>query len=75
MTGIQISRESAVRLAMSMYAGEPCRICRQEITMDDLKEAVWVGYSEKHDGRTAHAECWEIFLELVEEMKREDGEK
>ena len=58
--------ESLVNLALSFYAGEPCRLCQREITMDDLQGAArYVGYSEKYEGRSVHDECWSRFIELM----------
>lgn len=57
---LYISRESAVNIALSMYAGEPCRVCGEEITMKDLNEgAVFADYSKCNRSRAAHKKCWE----------------
>jgi len=47
-----------VNLAMSMYAGEPCRICGKLLTMEDINDgAVFAGYD--NSSRSAHRLCWE----------------
>ena len=62
---LTVSRESAVRIALSFYAGEPCRICGIDLTMDDLENgAVFAGSPDAnpglpYDGRAAHKECWD----------------
>lgn len=57
--GFNISRESAARIAMSMYAGEPCRICGKTLTMKAIESgAVFAGYSKDNKSRAAHKECW-----------------
>jgi hypothetical protein len=54
-----ISRESAVRIAMSFYAGEPCRICGKTLTMKDIEDgAIYAGYSKNNESRAAHKNCW-----------------
>lgn len=45
-------------LVLSMYVGEPCRICGEPITWEDIKEAVYAGYSQDNTSRSAHGECW-----------------
>jgi hypothetical protein len=45
-------------VALLMYGGEPCRICGEAITRDDLREAVFAGYSEGSESRSAHGPCW-----------------
>lgn len=48
------------RVAVSMYANEPCRICGKLLTMDDLHDgAVFAGYSTDNKSRSAHNACWE----------------
>ncbi|NLH78496.1 MAG: hypothetical protein GX465_15805 [Acidobacteria bacterium] len=47
-----------VRLAMSMYLGERCKYCGREFaTLDDLRDAVWVGQHEH--GSLAHEDCYQ----------------
>ena len=53
-------------LILGMYAGEPCRICGEKITMHDMmggldvdNGAVWAGYSECSKSRAAHKTCWD----------------
>ena len=46
--------------AVIMYANEPCRICGELLTPEDiLDDAVFVGYSKDNKSRSAHKECWE----------------
>jgi hypothetical protein len=47
-------------LAMSFYAGEPCRVCGELITRDDLHDLVFAGYSKDNKSRSAHGKCWEL---------------
>lgn len=55
-----MSIEQAINIALRMYTGEPCRICGEEITMDDIDNgAVFAGYNEDNAARSAHRECWE----------------
>lgn len=54
------NKDALTRLAVSMYAGEPCRICGELITMDDMYNgAVYAGYSADNAARTAHKDCWQ----------------
>lgn len=50
-------------LILSMYAGEPCRICGETIKSEDLLNvesgAIWAGYSECSKSRAAHKVCWD----------------
>lgn len=78
MTDIQIvpldndeSRRVAFEMALSMYAGEPCRICRRILTREDIDNAVFAGYSLDGTARSAHRVCWENFVELVQTLPRE----
>lgn len=56
-------RSSALDLTMSMYAGEPCRVCGKNIEIADLQTVVFAGYKPKNalgfDGRCAHQLCWD----------------
>jgi hypothetical protein len=56
--GFYVSKEAAVRIALSMYVGEPCRYCGKPITQDDVHTAVFAGYSSDNKSRTAHKVCW-----------------
>lgn len=54
------NREMARNLAAAMYTGEPCRICGENITMEDLENgAVFAGYSADEKARSAHKHCWD----------------
>jgi hypothetical protein len=52
-------------LILGMYAGEPCRICGENIQMGDLMDikngAVYAGYSECGTSRSAHKACWDKY--------------
>lgn len=52
------NRDTVFRFTMSVYLGEKCKFCLGEFkTLDDLKDAVWVGRHEH--GRLAHKKCWD----------------
>lgn len=54
------NRKALSKLALSMYANEPCRICGELLTMDDLNAgAVFAGYSSDNRARSAHKACWQ----------------
>jgi hypothetical protein len=53
------SKDKAARIALGMYANEPCRICGKPITTDDLTTAVFAGYSIDSRSRSAHKACWD----------------
>lgn len=54
------NKKYLLQVALSMYAGEPCRICGGTLTMDDLRNgAVFAGYSADNAARSAHKECWQ----------------
>ena len=59
MTTDPDAETQAYRIALGMYAGEPCRICGELITRDDLRDLVYAGYSADSKARSAHAACWE----------------
>lgn len=51
--------DQLVRIALGMYADEPCRICGKNLTLSDIYNgAVFVGYSQDKTSRSAHEECW-----------------
>ena len=53
-------------LAVAMYAGEPCRICGELLTMEDLNDGA--GHSDDNSSRSAHRQCWEnSFAKFVNE--------
>jgi len=55
--GFEVSHESAVKIALSMYLGEKCKYCGKEYkTLEDLSDTVWAGYHEH--GRLACQSCW-----------------
>lgn len=62
------NRRIAAHLALSMYAGEPCRICRQIIALEDLHTLVFAGYSRDGQTRAAHKVCWNNFIELLQTL-------
>jgi hypothetical protein len=55
---IAIDRQDALNLALSMYIGEPCRICGKTIEKDDMIDALFAGYSKNNESRTMHKKCW-----------------
>lgn len=60
------NRPAMAEFALSMYADEPCRICRRLLTMADLKDgATFAGYSADGTARAAHRVCWQNFEELL----------
>lgn len=56
----------AYRIALGMYAGEPCRICGEPITTSDIHDAVYAGYSADNKARVAHKACWDKHLPIRE---------
>lgn len=52
-------RKLSARIALAMYADEPCRICGELIKPEDLQAAVFAGYSADSKSRAAHGPCWE----------------
>ena len=60
---VTITPENAAhlaRIALSMYTGEPCRICGAMLTMEDMENgAVFAGYSIDNAACSAHKECWQ----------------
>lgn len=56
------NRSYLTQVALSMYSNEPCRICGELLTMDDLNSgAVFAGYSADSAARAAHKACWEQY--------------
>lgn len=51
----------AFELAVLMYANEPCRICGETITREDVMTCVFAGYSVNNEARSAHKQCWDAF--------------
>lgn len=43
---------------LSMYMGEPCRVCAKKIKQEDLTTIVFAGYSRDFTSRAAHLPCW-----------------
>lgn len=60
------TRRMAAKVALSMYSDEPCRICRQIITVADLPTVVFAGYSRDCTAVAAHRVCWDNFVELLQ---------
>jgi len=55
---LSLSKESAVKLALSMYLGESCKYCGKKFeTLESLENTVYAGYHSK--GRIACKECWD----------------
>lgn len=56
------NRSYLVTLAVSMYTNEPCRICGELLTMEDMRNgAVFAGYSNDNAARSAHGSCWRAY--------------
>ncbi len=48
------NREHLLEVALSMYANEPCRICGELITLEDVHgNAVYAGYSLNNKARSS----------------------
>lgn len=62
------TRSLAGQLALSMYANEPCRICRRMIERSDLYALVFAGYSRDGASRAAHRVCWDNFVEMLQTL-------
>ena len=55
---LAVSKETAYKIAMSMYLGEKCKYCGKEYKyLADLVDVVWAGYHEH--GRLACGACWQ----------------
>jgi len=53
---------AAAEIAIAMYANEPCRICGEILSLDDIRAgAVFAGYSSGNEARAAHKSCWEQY--------------
>lgn len=63
--------EVALAVALMMYANEPCRICGRQITVMDVRTAVFAGYSDIRPARAAHRDCWEGLRDVVRTMDQE----
>jgi hypothetical protein len=50
------NRSALAEVAISMYVGEPCRICGKPITRDG--GIIFAGYSVDNKARSAHKKCW-----------------
>lgn len=56
-------------VALSKFICEPCRICRRDLLLDDLRDgAVLTGFSRDGAARVAHRVCWDNFVELLQTM-------
>ena len=54
-----------MNIALSMYVGEPCRICGCLLTVIDVRDgAVFAGYSKDNKSRAAHKLCWNNAAEI-----------
>lgn len=57
---MELEKQLTWRIAIGMYANEPCRICGDLLTMDDVIDgAVFAGYSKNNTSRAAHKACWD----------------
>lgn len=59
---LAISKDQALKIALSMYENEPCRICGEIIT--DASLCVYAGYSSDNSARSAHEACWDKNIPL-----------
>ena len=57
------AREIAFRFAISVYVGEPCRLCGDPIRSEDVHTMVWIGYDDVKPGRAGHKPCWDALPE------------
>jgi len=58
MEPILVSKETAVKIAMSFYLGERYKFCGKEYrTLKDLQNTVYAG--EHEHGRLACQSCWD----------------
>ncbi len=48
------NKETAVKIAESMYINEPCRVCGELVSAEDFEDLIFAGYSENLESRTAH---------------------
>jgi hypothetical protein len=59
-----------LKIALSMYSGEPCRICERVLTPDDIVDgAVFVGYSDDNKSRAAHRVCFRNAKNIFEKER------
>ena len=60
-----------VDMMLRVYTNEPCRICEQILTMEDIRAgAVFAGYSKKDgEARATHKRCWNNAIEIIEQLK------
>lgn len=65
---MKIDRNHAVFLALAAYANEPCRICGEMITMQQVtnEHVVFAGYSSNNEARSTHKECWDKNIPMSE---------
>lgn len=61
----QTNTERLIDLALKAYTDEPCRICGENLTLDDvLAGAVFAGYGQG-GARAAHKDCWQTVVEII----------
>ena len=65
---MKIDRNHAVFEAFLNYANEPCRICGEMITEQQVMNdhVVFAGYSSNNKARSAHKECWDKNIPMDE---------
>ena len=62
---------AAQSAAAIMYSNEPCRVCGEIITLNDINNgAVFAGYSKDNKSRTAHKACWDSGKPQAEWVKQ-----
>ena len=65
---MKIDRNHALFEIYLAYVDEPCRICGEMITMQQLvdNQVVFAGYSSNNEARSAHKECWDKNIPVSE---------
>jgi len=53
---MKIASQTIVEIALSMYDGEPCRICGKPVVANT---AVFAGHSDDNESRSACKSCWD----------------
>ena len=58
---ITLPKSVVLEMVLAAYANEPCRICGDNITLEQIKSnvVVFAGYSADSAARSAHKNCWD----------------